>query len=167
MISNNLTSVNRIKMRKDLHNFRYRGIHVSIHWTFILILIWFAIANLLTGFNSTGWIWSLIMLFSLMISILAHDLAQSVVGTIYGMKINRVIIMPIGGLPSISTKPKKKFYELLMLAAGPAANLSIAAFLFYFRHQAARISCVSLYVQGRQGSRGRDECPGIFRPAGR
>jgi Zn-dependent protease len=121
-------------MKKDLHNFSYRGIHVSIHWTFILVIIWFAIANLLTGFTSTGWIWSLIMLFSLMISILAHDLAQAVVGTMYGMKINRLIIMPIGGLPSISTRHKRKYYELLMLAAGPAANLGIAAILFYFLH---------------------------------
>jgi Zn-dependent protease len=119
-------------MRKDLHSFRFRGIHVSIHWTFILIVIWFVIVNLLTGLTSTGWIWSLIMILSLMISIFAHDLAQAVVGTIYGIKINRLIIMPIGGLPSISRKPAKKYYELLMLAAGPAANLSIAAFLFYF-----------------------------------
>jgi Zn-dependent protease len=72
------------------------------------------------------------MFCSWMMSILVHDLAQAVVGTIYRMKIDRIIIMPIGGLPSISTKPKKKSYELLMLAAGPAANLSIAAFLFYF-----------------------------------
>ena len=121
-------------MKKDLHNFNYRGIHVSIHWTFVLVILWFALANMLTGFTSSGWIWSLIMLFSLMISILAHDLAQAVVGTMYGMKINSLIIMPIGGLPSISTPPKKKYYELLMLAAGPAANLGIAAFLFYFLH---------------------------------
>jgi Zn-dependent protease len=119
-------------MKKDLHRFNYRGIHVSIHWTFVLVLLWFAIANLLTGFTSTGWIWSLIMLISLMISILVHDLAQAVVGTMYGIKINRLIIMPIGGLPSISIRPKKKYYELLMLAAGPAANLVIAAFLAYF-----------------------------------
>jgi Zn-dependent protease len=69
-----------------------------------------------------------------MISIFAHDLAQAVVGTIYGMKINSLIIMPTGGLPSISNPPKKKYYELLMLAAGSAANLGIAAFLFYFLH---------------------------------
>jgi Zn-dependent protease len=121
-------------MKKDLHSFNYRGIHVSIHWTFVLVILWFVLANLLTGFTSTGWIWSLIMLISLVISILAHDMAQAVVGTMYGMKINSLIIMPIGGLPSISTRPKKKYYELLMLAAGPAANLAIAAFLFYFLH---------------------------------
>ena len=78
--------------------------------------------------------WSLIMLISLVISILAHDMAQAVVGTMYGMKINSLIIMPIGGLHRNSTRPKKKYYELLILAAGPAANLGIAAFLFYFLH---------------------------------
>ena len=41
-------------MKKDLHSFNYRGIHVSIHWTFVLVILWFVLANLLTGFTSTG-----------------------------------------------------------------------------------------------------------------
>jgi Zn-dependent protease len=121
-------------MKKDLYNFHYRGIHVTIHWTFLLVLIWMIIVNLLSGFSIIGWIWSLIILFSLMASISIHDLAQAVVGTICGISINRLIIMPIGGLPSISTPPKKGYYEILMLAAGPVANLSIAALLTIFLH---------------------------------
>jgi len=119
-------------MKKDLYKFHYRGIHVSIHWTFLLVIIWFVSANVLTGFTENGWIWSLIMIFSLLASIFAHDLAQAIVGTVCGLEINRIIIMPSGSLPSISRKPTKKYYELLMLAAGPAANLGIAAFLSYF-----------------------------------
>ncbi len=121
-------------MKKHLYKFNYRGIHVSIHWTFLLVIVWMVIVNLLSGFSTNGWIWSLIILFSLLVSISIHDLAQAVVGTICGISINRLILMPIGGLPSISEKPKRGFYEILMLAAGPVANLSIAAFLSTFLH---------------------------------
>jgi Zn-dependent protease len=121
-------------MKTKLYNFHYRGIPVFIHWTFLLVVIWFVIANILTGFHANGWIWSLIMLFSILASLFVHDLAQAIVGTIFGIEINGLIIMPIGGLPSIANNPPKKYYEILMLAAGPAANLSIAGLLLVFLH---------------------------------
>jgi Zn-dependent protease len=121
-------------MKKGLYNFRYHGIQVAIHWTFLLVMIWMMIVNLLSGFSTSGWIWSIIILFSLLVSIFIHDLAQAVVGTICGISINRLIIMPIGGLPSISNKPKRGLYEILMLASGPVANLTIAEFLSIFLH---------------------------------
>jgi Zn-dependent protease len=121
-------------MKTSLYDFHFRDIRVSIHWTFILVVIWFVIANLLTGFNENGWIWSIIMIFSLLASIFAHDLAQALVGTICRIEINGLIIMPIGSLPSLVNKPQRKIYELLMIGAGPAANLTIAALLLFFLH---------------------------------
>jgi Zn-dependent protease len=121
-------------MKTTLYDFQFRDIRVSIHWTFILIIIWFVIANLLTGFNENGWIWSFIMIFSLLASIFAHDLAQALVGTICRIEIDGLIIMPIGSLPSLVKKPQRKIYELLMIGAGPAVNLTIAALLLFFLH---------------------------------
>jgi Zn-dependent protease len=100
----------------------------------MLVIVWLLIANVLTGFNMSCWIWSLIMIISLLASIFMHDLAQAIVGTICRMEIDGLIIMPIGAIPSLAQKPKRKIYEFLMLAAGPAANLGIAAFLTLFLH---------------------------------
>jgi len=111
-----------------------RNIHLSVHWTFFLVIIWFLIANLLTGLSASGWIWSIIMVLSLLLSIFIHDLAQAVVGSICGIEISALIILPIGGLPSLANKPKKKIYEILMLAAGPAVNLGVAVFLLSYLH---------------------------------
>jgi len=119
-------------MKDKLYSFDYRGIRFSIHWTFILVIIWLAIANLLTGLSEAGWIWSIIMVLSLLVSIFIHDLAQAVVGKIFGMEICEFIILPIGGLPCLANKPKRKLYEIFMLAAGPAVNLGIAALLIAF-----------------------------------
>lgn len=121
-------------MKNKLLHFDHRGVHISIHWTFILIIIWLVIANLLTGWNESGWIWSIIMVLSLLVSIFLHDLAQSIVGTIFGMEISDLIILPTGGLPSLVNRPKRKLYEILMLAAGPAVNLGIAVLLKSFLH---------------------------------
>jgi Zn-dependent protease len=121
-------------MKNGLYNFKYRGIHLSIHWTFILVIIWLFIANLITGWSGTGWIWSLIMVLSLFVSIFIHDMAQAIVGTIFGMEINRMTIMPTGGLPSLVKRPERKVYEILMLAAGPAINLGVAILLKSFLH---------------------------------
>src|SRR5450432_935655 len=119
-------------MKSNFPSANYQGIHISIHWTFILVIVWFVIVNLLSGTNSSGWIWSLIMIISLLTSIFIHDMAQAFVAAFFNIEIDRLILLPVGGLPSISLKPKRKIHELLMLAAGPAANLMIASFLMIF-----------------------------------
>jgi Zn-dependent protease len=121
-------------MKNILYNFNYRGIRLTIHWTFILVIIWLVIASLLTGWSKSGWIWSLIMVLSLLVSIFLHDMAQAIVGTLFGMEISSVTILPTGGLPSLVKLPKRKIYEILMLAAGPAMNLGIAILLKSFLH---------------------------------
>jgi Zn-dependent protease len=110
----------------------FRRIRLSVHWTFVLVIIWFLIVNLFSGTSASSWIWSLIMIISLLASILAHDIAQALAGTFFDIEISRLILLPIGGLPSISRKPKRAWQELLMLAAGPAANLIIAGLLSIF-----------------------------------
>lgn len=113
---------------------RKQGIHLTVHWTFVLVIIWLLTANILTGMSRAGWIWSIIMVLSLLASIFIHDLAQAVVGTFFGIEISGLIILPIGGLPSLVKRPKRKIHELLMLAAGPAVNLGIAVLLMSFLH---------------------------------
>jgi len=121
-------------MKNIIRKFEYRGIHLTVHWTFILVIIWLVTANIFTGMSKTGWIWSMIIVLSLLVSIFIHDLAQAIVGAIFGIEISGLIILPIGGLPSLVKRPKRKLHELLMLAAGPAVNLGIAGLLMSFLH---------------------------------
>jgi Zn-dependent protease len=123
-----------VSNRTKSYTFHYRGIHISIHWTFLLVIIWLIIANIITGFQVNGWIWSLIMVISLLASIFLHDLAQAIVAALCRIQIDGLIIMPTGSIPGLAQKPKKKIYEFLMLGAGPAANLGIAGVLTLFLH---------------------------------
>jgi Zn-dependent protease len=106
----------------------------SIHWSFILVMIWFVIVNLLSDFKAGGWIWSGIMIVSLLVSIFIHDIAQAITGILFNIKVSRIIFLPIGAIPTISKKPTRKIYEQIMLASGPIANLAIAGFLMVFLH---------------------------------
>jgi hypothetical protein len=111
-----------MKQAKYLYSWRNR---FTIHWSFILVMIWFVAVNVISDFRAGGWIWSGIMMVSLLASIFIHDVAQAITGILFKMRVSRVIFLPIGALPSISKKPAKKIYELIMLASGPLANLPI------------------------------------------
>jgi Zn-dependent protease len=104
----------------------------SIHWSFILVIIWFVVINLVADFRVGGWIWSGIMVVSLLASIFIHDIVQAITGMLFKIDVNGVVLLPIGALPSISKKPAKKIYEIIMLASGPLSNLAIAGFLAFF-----------------------------------
>jgi Zn-dependent protease len=106
----------------------------SIHWSFILVAIWFVVVNMLSDFNAGGWIWSGIMIVSLLVSIFFHDIIQAITGILFGIEVSRIVFLPIGAIPSISKKPARKIYELIMLASGPIANLTIAGILMVFLH---------------------------------
>ncbi len=118
--------MNHKKYRNSLRN------HFSVHWTFLLVLLWFVVINLLSDFSTGGWIWSGIMMLSLLVSIFLHDIAQAITGILCNIRVRRVILLPIGAFQSISKKPKRKSYEIIMLSSGIVTNLAIAAILAFF-----------------------------------
>ncbi len=119
-------------MKSTIQAGSFRHIRLSLHWTFILVFVWLIAINLFAEPSAAGLIWSLIVIMSLLFSILVHDIAQASVAAIFNIEISRLILLPIGGMPGISRKPKKEWQELVMLAAGPAANLIIAGCLFIY-----------------------------------
>jgi Zn-dependent protease len=109
-----------------------RRTRFSVHWTFLLVVIWLVIMNVLSAASENGWVWSLIMVLSMILSLLIHDISQALVAAFFRIKIKRLTFLPIGALPAISRKPEKVWQEILMLIAGPAANLLIAAILLVY-----------------------------------
>jgi len=103
-----------------------------MHWTFLLVVIWLVIVNVLSAASENGWMWSLIMVLSMILSLFIHDISQATVAAYFRIRINRLTFLPIGALPAISGKPEKVWQEVLMLIAGPTANLLIAAILLVY-----------------------------------
>jgi len=119
-------------MKSITHAVNSHRTRFSVHWTFLLVVIWLVIVNVLSAASENGWIWSLIMVISMILSLFIHDIAQALVAAFYRIRINRLTFLPIGALPAISRKPEKVWQELLMLIAGPTANLLIAALLLVY-----------------------------------
>ena len=111
-----------------------RGISVSVHWTFLLFLGWVFMLNFFAGFHSEEIIWSLILLGSAFLCILAHELGHAVTARFFGVQATGIILLPIGGVANVQTFPKKPKQELLIMLAGPMVNLVISLFLLLFLH---------------------------------
>jgi Zn-dependent protease len=119
-------------MKSITNTVNNRRTRFSVHWTFLLVVIWLVIVNVLSAGSENGWVWSFIMVLSLILSLLVHDISQALVAALFNIKINRLTFLPIGALPGISGKPEKLWQEILMLITGPTANLLIAAILLVY-----------------------------------
>jgi Zn-dependent protease len=121
-------------MRAKFHPYRFPAGSASIHWTFLPVIIWMIAANVSGDTGIYGFVWGLMMIFSLVIAILIHDLAQFFVRVFYRMPVVKMVITPIGSIPQLSVIPDKKIMEVLMITVGPLTNLAFAVCLFYFPH---------------------------------
>jgi Zn-dependent protease len=61
-----------------------------------------------------------------------HELGHSLTARRYGVKVPRILLLPIGGMAEFDRIPRKPSQELLITIAGPAVNFVIAAVLLPF-----------------------------------
>jgi Zn-dependent protease len=110
--------------------FRFKGIDVKVHLTFVLILIWAAYRW--SGITDQGWFGALfgvvatLLLFS---SVLLHEFGHSLQALKFGIPVRDITLLPIGGVAQIEEMPEKPGQELSIALAGPLVNFAIAAFL--------------------------------------
>ncbi|MCD6434134.1 MAG: site-2 protease family protein [Candidatus Diapherotrites archaeon] len=96
------------------------GIRIELHFTFIIIII--AILLMLLFFNPTGILAYSLFLFFLFGSVLFHELVHSIVATNRGMKVKKIILLPIGGIAFTEGLLKNPSDELRVAIAGPLFN---------------------------------------------
>lgn len=115
----------------SINLFRIRGIQIAVHLSFFLLLAYYA--NL--GYEQSGFVgmaWSSAMLVTMFACVVLHELGHSFVGMHFGLKVRRILLMPIGGMAQFDSIPRKPSQELLMTIAGPAVNFVIAGILWLF-----------------------------------
>ncbi len=91
------------------------GISIELHWIFALLTLFFVIVSPLFGL-----IWIL-----LFVCVLLHELAHSVTAMRNGLKVKKIILMPLGGasmIDEIDVDPKVEFNTAIV---GPIASLVI------------------------------------------
>lgn len=108
--------------------FRVFGIQLAVHVSFFLLLAYFAV----TGWMDGGWRgagWSLLLIILFFVCVVLHELGHSLTARRYGVRVPRILLMPIGGMAEFDRIPRQPSAELLITIAGPAVNFVLAAIL--------------------------------------
>lgn len=113
----------------SINLFRIRGIQLSVHGSFFLLLAW--VAN--EGWREAGLaglLSSVGVLIAFFGCVLLHELGHSFTARHYGIGVGRILLMPIGGMAEFDAIPRQPRREFLITIAGPAVNFAIAGILW-------------------------------------
>ena len=115
---------------RSINLFRIRGIQISLHSLFFLLLAYVCYGGWHDGGMQGLW-WSAATLLAFFTCIVLHELGHSFVAIMFGVKVRQILLTPIGGMAQFDSIPRKPSQELLITIAGPAVNFVIAAILWF------------------------------------
>jgi stage IV sporulation protein FB len=108
---------------------RVRGIEIKVHASFALILVW---AAYYWGADADNWLqgalYGVVATLLLFVCVTLHELGHAVTAQHYGVEVQDITLLPIGGVARIEV-PENPKQELWIALAGPAVNVAIAAVL--------------------------------------
>lgn len=99
------------------------GIPIELHLTFILLIA-------AVGILAYPEFYPFLLILSLFVFVVFHEIAHSIVARRYGFKVRKIILYPIGGVSEIEEIPDKPAQEWRMAVAGPVTSLALGGILF-------------------------------------
>lgn len=110
------------------------GIEITLHvsWLLIVVLLTWSLATgwfpaLYTGWSPlTYWIVGGLATLLLFASVLAHELAHSLVARARGLPVKRITLFIFGGVSDIEREPRSPGVEFQMAVVGPLTSLLIS-----------------------------------------
>ncbi len=101
------------------------GIAVELHSTFVWLLVLLVVA--LAVFDPANLLAVLVLFFFLFVSVFMHELFHSLVAVSKGTKVEKIVLLPIGGVALSEEMPEKPMDELQLALAGPMFNFVVVA----------------------------------------
>ena len=125
---------------------RIFGIKVGVHWSVLVIAALLAYG--LTGgvADTQLWIVALLAVVFFLGSLLAHELAHSVIARRNGMQVTGITLWLLGGVAQLGGPMPSAGAELRVAAAGPATSLGLGAVFFLLAVVGAASGLVSSLV---------------------
>ena len=111
--------------------FRIRGIQLSVHVSFILLLAYVA----WDGWTDAAWrgaLWSLAYMLALFTCVTLHELGHAAAARRFGVRVPRILLLPVGGMAEMESIPRRPRDEIIIALAGPAVNYLIVGVLMIF-----------------------------------
>ena len=127
---------------KRIEIFKLLGfpIRVDLSWLVIVLLVTYSLAQGFFPVNHPGlpvsayWAMAFVAAVGLFLSILFHELAHSVVGRHYRMKIDGITLFIFGGVAEMRDEAESPRIEFLMSIVGPLASGFLGLLFFYLQH---------------------------------
>lgn len=141
--------------------FRVWGIRLEVHFTFLILLVYFGQQGW-TYAGPMGVFWGCLLLLAIFACVILHELGHSLTAMRYGVRVHRILLLPIGGMAQFDRIPREPGRELAITAAGPAVNFvlfgllvlflrgfsieQVAAFPLSFRQLATSLAAINLVM---------------------
>src|SRR5829696_617324 len=109
---------------------RFSGIDVRVHWTFFLLLAFFAFSGYQASGSLLGALTATLTIVALFICVLLHEFGHSLVAQRLGLDIHSITLLPLGGVSNLESIPEKPSDEVKITLAGPLVNVVLAPIFF-------------------------------------
>lgn len=139
---------------------RVFGISIRLHWSWFIIFFlitwmlatsYFPNVEEYSGWGTaTRWVIGLVTSLLFFASVLAHELAHSLVAKGAGLQVSAITLFIFGGVSQLTEEPKTAGKEFRMAIAGPATSLVIGGVcwgvFFATRHTASPVAGMTFWL---------------------
>ncbi|MBZ0233741.1 MAG: site-2 protease family protein, partial [Deltaproteobacteria bacterium] len=105
------------------------GIDVFVHASFLLLVAWIAIGQLLAGHGVGAALEGIGFIVAVFAFVVLHELGHARAALRFGCRTRSITLLPIGGIARLERMPERPRHELVIALAGPAVNVALAALL--------------------------------------
>lgn len=109
-------------MKGSIRLFSIFGISVKIHFTFLLLPLIFAHL-----YGAQG----VFLILFVFCCVTFHEVCHSLQARHFGVKVEQIILLPIGGVAGMGSIPEKPSEEFKIAIVGPLFNIGLALVLFF------------------------------------
>jgi Zn-dependent protease/CBS domain-containing protein len=106
------------------------GIDVKVHWTFLLLLAFFAFAGYQGSGSLLNALVTALVIVALFICVVLHEFGHSLVAQRLGIETQDITLLPIGGVARLKSLPERPMDEVKIAVAGPLVNVVLAPIFF-------------------------------------
>jgi Zn-dependent protease/CBS domain-containing protein len=105
------------------------GTVIRIHVTFLLLLLWIAVAHYVHG-GAQAAVQGVAFVVLVFGCVVLHEFGHVFAARRYGVQTPDITLLPIGGVARLARIPERPGQELVVALAGPLVNVVIAALLY-------------------------------------
>jgi Zn-dependent protease/CBS domain-containing protein len=109
---------------------RVAGIDLKVHWTFFLLLAFYAFAGYQSSGSLTNALVTALVIVALFVCVVLHEYGHSLVAQRLWIEIQDITVLPIGGVARLKSLPEEPWDEVKIAIAGPLVNVVLAPIFF-------------------------------------